>query len=43
MVLIFNETSDKESEWHDTQIEQKQSKSKQRIVKAWAVSLIIIL
>ena len=25
---------DKESEWHDTQTEQKQSKNKQRIVKA---------
>ena len=34
---------DKESEWYDTQAEQKQNKNKQRIVKAWTVSLIIIL
>ena len=25
---------DKESEWHDTQTEQKQSKNKQKIAKA---------
>ena len=34
---------DKECEWHDTQTELKQSKNKQRIVKAWIVNLIIIL
>ena len=35
--------ADKESEWYDTQTEQKQSKNKQRIVKALTLSLIIIL
>ena len=43
VVLIFSETSWQGIEWHDTQTEQEQNKNKQRIAKAWTVSVIIIL